>query len=118
MGNTNYEIGIIGLLATAVYNAFTPAARIAWNLRFFECPIAKAAFRRVLHDVPTWRYRWFGEYPNTFLFPGSGAWHGSEIGFVFGTTEEFTGMANEAGEEQVQRYIMNAWAEFAKKPRK
>jgi carboxylesterase type B len=118
LGNTDYEVGIIGLLAPAAYAALTPAARTAYNLIFFACPTAKAAFRRALHDVSTWRYRWFGEYPNTHLFPGSGAWHGSEIGFVFGTTEELTMVGNEVGEEEVQRYVMGAWAGFARKPKK
>ncbi|KAH0545549.1 hypothetical protein FGG08_000380 [Glutinoglossum americanum] len=103
IGNTDYEVGIIGLLAPAAYAALSPAARTAYNLVFFACPTAIAAFRRALHDVPTWRYRWFGEYTNTHLFPGSGAWHGSEIGFVFGTTEELTKMENEKKEEKVQK---------------
>ncbi|KAI9781661.1 MAG: hypothetical protein M1839_005878 [Geoglossum umbratile] len=118
IGNTDYEVGIIGLLAPAAYAALSPAARTAYNLVFFVCPTAKAAFRRALHGVPTWRYRWFGEYTNTHLFPGSGAWHGSEIGFVFGTTEDLTKVANEAREEAVEKYVMKAWARFAKRPKK
>lgn len=32
--------------------------------------------------------------------------------------EEFTGFPNEVGEGKVQKYMMNAWEEFAKKPKK
>ena len=46
----------------------------------------------------------------------SGAWHGSELTFVFGTTEEVTGVANDLVEKEVERYVMGSWAGFAKNP--
>ncbi|CZR66009.1 related to acetylcholinesterase precursor [Phialocephala subalpina] len=117
VGNTDYEAGFLGLVAPAYYASLSPADRTAYNLVYFECPTAKAAFLRALHGVPTWRYRWFGQYPNTYLFPGSGAWHESEIGFVFGTMEEMTKMANVPVENEVQQYMMSAWAGFAREPK-
>ncbi|KAH8586802.1 carboxylesterase [Bisporella sp. PMI_857] len=117
IGNTDHEVGFLGLVAPAVYAALGPVGRTAYSLNYFECPTAKAAFFRALHGVPTWRYRWFGQYPNTFLYPGSGAWHESEIGFVFGTVEEMTQEANVPVEDKMQQYIMDAWAGFAREPK-
>jgi carboxylesterase type B len=94
-----------------------PAGRDFYSHNYFECPAAKAAFLRTRQGVPTWRYRWFGEYPNTFLFSGSGAWHESEISFVFGTVEEMTHVANVPVEDKVQQYMMGAWAGFVRNPK-
>ena len=65
-----------------------------------------------------WRYRYFGEFENLELFPGSGTYHGSELEMVFGTAEDVSGLPNTKLEEKTIAYFMKAWAAFARDPRK
>jgi len=115
IGNTDYEAGIfkIGLdLPDAQWD-------IA-NLISFTCPAANAAKARAANSVPVWRYRWFGEFPNTRLTlnPSSGAWHGGDLPIVFGTAESVTQTPNTPAEVAITKYFKGAWAAFAKNPSK
>jgi cholinesterase len=91
----------------------------ALNLKKFFCPCSMRANVSVYNQVPTWRYRWFGVFPNTNLtsFPDSGAYHGSEIPIIFKTTPAGKGIANNTIEElEVMAFMRGAWASFAKNP--
>jgi carboxylesterase type B len=88
-----------------------------FNSEGFTCATAQTASFRAKAGVPTWRYRYFGDWDNLRLYdccPGSGAYHGSELEMVFGTAEDVSGIANGSPEEQVSKMMMRAWGAFAK----
>ena len=80
--------------------------------------MAGAAQRRVQYGVPTWRYRYYGEFPNTrlTLSPSSGAWHLSDLFQIWQTAEDCSGAPNTPAETAISRYMQGAWAAFAKDP--
>ncbi|KAB8337212.1 hypothetical protein FH972_021514 [Carpinus fangiana] len=81
------------------------------------CPAVQAATTRAKLGIPTWQYRYFGQFDNLQLYLGDGAWHGSEIPMVFGTSQDVSGIAPSAQQQAVSRYMMKAWAAFASDPR-
>lgn len=117
LGNNDYEAGIIKVIFGAGGKTLTLDQWAILNLQTFTCPVGSAAGYRASSNVPVWRYRYFGEFPNLRLTadPSSGAWHGSEITTVFGTAE-LAGLPNTEVEALISRYIMSAWAAFAKSP--
>jgi cholinesterase len=117
LGNNDYEAGIIKVLFEAMGRTQSLLQWAVLNLKIFTCPVGSAAQYRASNGVPVWRYRYFGEFPNLRLtdHPSSGAWHGSEIATVFGTAEQ-AGLPNTQAEAAISRYIMGAWASFAKDP--
>lgn len=77
VGNTDFEAGLFRLLAPQLPEEVWPFV----NAKSFVCPAAMRAAESVLQGNPTWRYRWFGDFPNLELTskPPSGAWHSSEV---------------------------------------
>lgn len=119
MGNNDNEAGVFRVGDILAGNNYSPAYYNAFNLNTFVCPCSNRANISVYNKVPTWRYRWFGVFPNTNLttFPDSGAYHGSEIPIVFNTMSAGKGiMKNTLQETAVSSYVMGAWAAFAKDP--
>ncbi|MCJ1377664.1 hypothetical protein MMC17_000760 [Xylographa soralifera] len=83
----------------------------------FSCPVAAdAAAKAASQLVPVWRYEYFGDWPNLRLYPGSGAYHTSEVSMVFGTAPDLSGEPDTPLQQAVSRYMMHAWAAFAKDP--
>jgi len=63
------------------------------------------------------RYRYFGNWPNTQIYPNVGAWHGSEIPIIFGGTADLVPGNNDVPNEVAIRQVMQeAWSTFAKDP--
>ncbi|KAF2196976.1 cholinesterase precursor [Delitschia confertaspora ATCC 74209] len=125
-GNTDFEAGWYKLSA---YSAKINLSEAQWDLfveRGFTCPNKYSTKARVDAGVPTWRYRYHGDWDNLRLYDseaglgsrGSGAYHGSELGMVFGTAQDISGQQNIAEEEATSRYMMGAWAAFARDSRK
>jgi cholinesterase len=122
IGNTDYEAGYYKAMAS-VYNAYLPdSVWDAFNLATFECPVAKRANASVQTGVPTWRYRYFGEFPDSRLTtePDSRAYHGSEILLLFDTLPAPGDNVPAPTQDEVAfgKYMRGAWATFAKDPRK
>lgn len=117
LGNTDYEAGMIKVLFGSQGRTLTLDQWAIVNLQYFTCPVGSAGQWRAQNNVPVWRYRYYGEFPNLRLTidPSSGAWHGSEIATVFGTAP-LAGLPNTAAQSSITRYIMSAWAAFAKNP--
>ncbi|KAK2767482.1 hypothetical protein FQN54_003639 [Arachnomyces sp. PD_36] len=63
--------------------------------------------------IDAWRYYFNGSFPNSELFPTSGAYHTAEIELIFGTYEREG--ATEF-QEEVSDAMQEAWANFAKDP--
>lgn len=93
-----------------------------WTLQnafTFNCGAAlRAKLSAKNVKVATWRYRYFGDFPNLRLVgEGEGAWHGSEIITVFGTDLEVQNQTARTREQDVVgRYVQGAWAAFVKDP--
>ncbi|OIW30085.1 putative carboxylesterase [Coniochaeta ligniaria NRRL 30616] len=119
IGQNNNEAGLFKVLF-ALQNVTYPEAE--WDFlqtSIYTCPISERAAASVLNGVPTWRYRYFGNFPNLQLstVPDSGAWHGIETATVFGTDLDIqTVVGRTAAQEQVAKYVRGAWVAFAKDP--
>lgn len=71
---------------------------------------------RIAHGVPAWQARYFGDWDNMRLYPGSGAYHGSDLAMVFETSERISGLPDNQTEKEVARLMASAWAAFASNP--
>lgn len=125
LGNTDYECGWYKLSAYAAKKNFTEEQWELFNQRGFTCPTGEEARQRVNYGVPTWRYRYFGDWTNLRLYNasaglgrGSEAYHGSDTSIVFGTSQDVSGRRNSKEEDDMSRYMMGAWAAFARDPAK
>jgi len=122
VGNADNEAGLFRAVAAVQGKSsqYSDAYWNAFNLLGFVCPAAARANISVANGVPTWRYRWFGEFPNTIIttVPDSGAWHASELSVLF----NYTGPASlgipavTPEEAAIAIYFRGAWATFAKDP--
>ena len=114
LGNNDYEGGIFrtdfaleGLFLSDVF--WTD-----FNLQEFTCPTGIRANASTAAGIPTWRYRYFGIFPNMALSSEAGAWHAAEVPIIFDTAP---GAATPA-EVSIANYMRGAWAAFAKDPQK
>ena len=120
IGNADYEGGLFRLLATFANVSYPDAFWDDFNNLYFNCPAAARANVSIANGIPTWRYRWFGVFPNTQLtsYPDLGAYHASELSVLFDTTPAGTNGApvNTQAEVEIGSYMRGAWAAFAKDP--
>jgi carboxylesterase type B len=121
-GNEDFEQGWYKLAGYAAKLNFTDTQ---WNLfteRAFTCPTAYSTKYRVQYGVPTWRYRYYGDWDNLRLYNntaglgprGSGAYHGSDLNMVFGTAKDVSSLGTTPAQDKVSKYMMGAWAAFAR----
>lgn len=119
IGDNNYEVGIFKI-SFGLQNVTYPEAEWEFlQMSVYTCPISERALASVYNDVPTWRYRYFGNFPNLQLstIPDSGAWHGIEIPTIFGTDLEIQNVVGRTeAQEQIATYVRGMWAAFAKDP--
>lgn len=88
------------------------------SVRFF-CPVAARASVSTRYDVPTWRYRYFGDWPDMRLSETipTGAYHGAEVDVLFDTVPHGHGIPESTQEElRFGRYLRGAWAAFVIDP--
>lgn len=88
----------------------------AFELESFICPAAFQAKMRARRDIPTYLYRYFADWENLRLYPGSGAYHGSEMNMVIGNSEGVSGIPPSGEEQRISKVMMRAWAAFAENP--
>jgi cholinesterase len=119
-GNADYEAGLFATTAALANITYPPIFWTEFDLSVFTCPASERANISIAAGVPTWRYRWFGDFPNLRLtsVPDSGAWHASELPVLFGNYPNATGgvPASTDAELSIGNYIRGAWAAFAKDP--
>ncbi|KAK2047647.1 carboxylesterase [Colletotrichum somersetense] len=111
IGNTENEAGLFKIGAPTVNETYW----FGFNLVAYTCPAARRAARAVSARHPTWRYRYFGNFPNMAVTttPPSGAWHASELPVLFDTVPQ-TDVKSTEQEIAVGKYMRGAWAAFAK----
>ncbi|KAG5982026.1 hypothetical protein E4U55_002416 [Claviceps digitariae] len=88
------------------------AARILTEYSF-QCPSAIITQDSSAVGIPAWRYFYNASFPNTDIYPGSGAYHSSEISTLFGT---FPSQGATPFQRQLHQAMQSAWAAFAKNP--
>lgn len=119
IGSTDYEVGLFKILYGKKNVTFSETEWDLLGLAIFTCSTSYRALASVVNKVPTWRYRWFGEFPNLELSSGqsSGAWHGSELPIIFGTDMDIQDIvARTPPQAAISTYMRGAWAAFAKDP--
>ncbi|KAF6820306.1 carboxylesterase [Colletotrichum plurivorum] len=111
IGNLENEAGLFKLASPDTNATYW----LGFNLVAFTCPAARRAARAVAAGHPTWRYRYFGDYPNLAVTttPPSGAWHASELPVLFDTVPQ-SAVKSTPQEVAIGKYLRNAWAAFAK----
>jgi len=76
----------------------------------FGCPANDAAQYRVSHNVPVWRYRYYGS------FTGLGAGHAAELPVLFGTVLLLRPEGVTPREVAFIQYFQSVWTAFAVAP--
>lgn len=125
-GNADQEDGWYRISGWAARLNFTNAQWGLFAERGFTCPVALSTKYRVQHSVPTWRYRYFGDFDNLRLYnstaglspKGSAAYHGVDLNIVFGTASDNSGLPNSAAEDATIGYVQGAYAAFARDSRR
>ncbi|KAL8710459.1 MAG: hypothetical protein Q9220_004891 [cf. Caloplaca sp. 1 TL-2023] len=117
-GNTDKEDGFYRISAAGQNVTLTEQQWLLFDLEGFTCPTAVEISSRAKAGVPAWRYRYFGDWPNLRLYPGSGSYHGSDLHMIFGGIEDIVGpnLPNTVPEKQTMEYMMRAWATFVNNP--
>ncbi|KAK7190823.1 hypothetical protein DPSP01_007907 [Paraphaeosphaeria sporulosa] len=88
------------------------------SARFF-CPVAARAKISTQYNIPTWRYRYFGDWADMRLskIVPTGAYHGAEVNVLFDTVPHGHGIPGSTQEElKFGRYMRGAWANFVADP--
>lgn len=119
VGSADNEAGLFIAVAAAEGVSYP---QVLWDQlnSGFTCGAALRANTSVYNKLPVWRYRYFGDFPDTRITPGSGAYHGSEIGIIFNTSHPAIvppGLpAPLPNEVDIATYMRGAWTAFAKDP--
>lgn len=119
VGNNNYEQGLFELIAAGSGFSATAAQWDGFTAGEFTCPAYAAAGLRVKQGLPTWRYRYFGLFPNLEIATASEtdqAYHTAELLPLFGTSQESTKTDSTWQERAMGDYLRGAWAAFAACP--
>ncbi|KAH8588440.1 Alpha/Beta hydrolase protein [Bisporella sp. PMI_857] len=114
VGSNDYEAGIFRTQLALAGITFADSDWDELNLASYTCPVGQRADAGIAANNPTWRYRYFGVFPNTNISSQGGAYHGAELQLIFGTT--FSTPNSTAEEIKFEDYIQGAWATFAKDP--
>jgi carboxylesterase type B len=118
LSNTDNE----GSLFIAPYSSVFPNGTTdAEASDALACPTANEAFVKYQAHIPTWRSRYFAEWPNLMPFAGIGAYHGSDVYMYLGSAADIhlgnsTAKPTEAELKLSSRY-MDAWVIFAEDPK-
>jgi cholinesterase len=114
IGNNNYEGGIFRTEFALAGLFFSDSFWDDFNLQEFTCPAGIRANASLAAGNPTWRYRYFGVFPNLAVSSEAGTYHAAELSIIFDTAPG----ASTADEVSIANYMRGAWAAFAKDPQK
>ena len=114
IGNNNYEGGLFRTEFALSGLFFPDTFWDDFNLQEFTCPAGIRANASIAAGNPTWRYRYFGVFPNLAISSEAGTWHAAEIPIIFDTAPG----SSTSEEVSIANYMRGAWAAFAKNPQK
>jgi cholinesterase len=117
-GNNDNEAGYYGIPAYAPNVTLNASSWDEFNLEDFTCPTSTESDSRAAYGVPTWGFRYFGDWDNLRLYtnPSSSAYHGSDLEMVLGVSQDVTGLPQSGPEMQLQAEMMRDWTTFADDP--
>lgn len=124
-GMNNHESGYYRLPPYAEEGVlYAESVWTEFEIEDFTCPTAFAGYNRIRHGVPSWRFRYFGEWDNLRLYTNSsttppstsGAYHGSDVSMIIGNTLGISGIPPSAEEDAVSAYMQGAWSAFIQSP--
>lgn len=115
VGTNDYEFGFIEVTDRLAGKVLSKASYLPQELFLYHCPAQVRANASVAAGVPTWKYRYFGDFPNTRLAPYAGAWHTAELMAVLGLGAQ--SVPSTPQQIEVFRYMRGAWAAFARDPK-
>ncbi|KFY13586.1 hypothetical protein V492_03148 [Pseudogymnoascus sp. VKM F-4246] len=116
VGNGDHEAGFYKLTAFATGRRLIEKQWDIFNLQGFTCASRISAENRLRHGVTTYRYRYFGDWANLRLYPGSGAYHGADLNMWHGVGQDVSGEPNSESEDKTSAYMMKALIAFATDP--
>ncbi|KAF4614294.1 hypothetical protein G7Y89_g15443 [Cudoniella acicularis] len=114
IGNNDYEGGLFRTEFAVEGEIFPDIFWDDFNLQEFTCPAGIRANASVSASNPTWRYRYFGVFPDTAISSEAGAYHSAELPILFDTAPSSPPATTE--EIAIGNYMRGAWAAFAKDP--
>ncbi|KAJ3957433.1 hypothetical protein N0V92_005982 [Colletotrichum tropicale] len=87
-----------------------------FNFRYYTCADNIRLAQTISAGLPSWRYRYFGDFPNLALStnPPSRAYHGAELQPLFGTLPQDP--PSTTLELETAELLRGAWTTFAKNP--
>lgn len=115
-GNNNNEAGYYRIPAYAKGVIPTDQQVAQFHLESFTCPVAFQANNRRENNVPSWIWRYFGDWNNTRLYPTSGAYHGSDLHMIFGASADVSGLPVVPNQRRLTLVMQKAWYEFSNDP--
>ncbi|XP_014550632.1 hypothetical protein COCVIDRAFT_114979 [Bipolaris victoriae FI3] len=116
LGHNNNEQGYYVIPAFAAGRNITEAQASQFLLESFVCPVSYEAKNLVINSIPTFVYRYYGDWENTRLYPTSGAYHGSELHMILGGSEETSGLPETKPQKDTIKLFQRAVAEFTADP--
>ncbi|KAJ4348810.1 uncharacterized protein N0V89_010188 [Didymosphaeria variabile] len=117
-GHNDHEQGYYVIPAYAQGRNVTEEQAAQFLLESFVCPTSYEARNRIKAKVPTWVYRYFGDWPNTRLYPTAGAYHGTELHMILGGSEDASGLPQTAAQKKTVKLFQRALAAFVEDPKK
>jgi cholinesterase len=93
-GNNDNEASYYKIPAYAQNVTLNASSWDEFNLEDFTCPTSTESNNCAVYGVPTWRFRYFGDWDNLRLYtnPCSGAYHGSDLEMVLGVSQDVSGL--------------------------
>lgn len=114
VGSNDYEPGLFRTELALLNVYYSDADWDAYNLAGFTCPAGIHADASIAAKINTWRYRYFGIFPNINVSSEGGVYHVAELPLIFGST--FSHPNATAEEIKFEAYMRGAWTAFAKDP--
>ncbi len=116
-GHNDNEQGYYVIPAFAQGRNVSTAQGSQLLMESFVCPHSYTARQRRKANVPTWVYRYFGDWENTRLYPTSGAYHGTELHMILGSSQDASGLPATRVQNQTSRLFQRAISAFAENPK-
>jgi hypothetical protein len=118
IGNTDYEAGYHKAMASVFNQYLSDEEWDQFNLYSFTCPAGARANASVWHGQPTYRYRYFGDFPEIALTtePPSRAYHASEVLPMFDTVQTSTSEEESGDLVRLGIYLRGMLGMFARDP--